>query len=937
MALRGVEGPKSGNTINWTINSAGTMTLSGTNQRMEDFVNNGAARPGWYSYREQIKKVVFEEGVINIGAYAFADCTNLAEVDFGTVDTIGNNAFENCTSLKHVYLPSQFNWMYDAVFKNCTALQSAYLGERWWTEGTVPKYFFEGCTSLAVVKMGSKFTGFETNTFSGCTALKAVITDNTDITSSDTYTVYRTNQISGTCSSNTYSSANLEWHYDIANAKLYFTGSGDMTGYENGSQPWQDFSGAINTVDFSTTDAKCSVSTTAFQGREAIQAVDFTNVYAIGWGAFAECYNLGNIYFDDVLEAIWNYAFANCKTISTVQFEGGTNPLTIYPWAFNNCTGTTFWLDLPANTANVGDHAFWRTGFNYIKIYSESVTIGDDAFGNGEGGYTRFYGLDGKDTGVYSFVKHHRKDKHYKDWHYYCLNGNHTYGTVTVAPTCTEQGYDEYGCMFCDEETDRYKTNYVPALGHSYRFTASNGLALNYECLRCGKNNFSFGAYEIQDLFSTVLSSTAGETKFNQSDYDGRADLNRDGVVNAKDLLLIRDTLKSPDLTGKETTLDFNTTYQTIEGFGASGAWWSNYVGEWENAEDIIKYLYSENEGIGLDIYRYNLGAGSLDSPSNSVINNSAAATHCFLQSDGTYDWSNDPAQMNCLEIANSLNPNLKVTLFSNSAPVYMTDNGYAFCYPYGTSNLSTDYYDDFANFVATCAEHFIDEGYNVTAVSPINEPEWSWNGSEDDGKVYCSQEGCHFEGASCLDFYNNYMIPTITGNSKLNGKVNVEVWECAQLQLNRWGWDLDQHFSDYINPIFSSKDYDSITTDWLGREKKTGNGYAPYNENIRNYVDALSTHSYWASTADRETTAEELSGEFFGQKVRETEYCQMFNDGSSGVYGHIKQEGATNGMTIDYALAMADIIWQDMTILNTSLRTRNLSRQPCIYQRLRP
>ena len=62
--------------------------------------------------------------------------------------------------------------------------------------------------------------------------------------------------------------------------------------------------------------------------------------------------------------------------------------------------------------------------------------------------------------------------------------------------------------------------------------------------------------------------------------------------------------------TGK-TVLDTNVTYQTMNGFGASACWWSQDVGTWENHEEILSYLYDSEKGIGLNIYRYNLGAGS--------------------------------------------------------------------------------------------------------------------------------------------------------------------------------------------------------------------------------------------------------------------------------------------------------------------------------------
>ncbi len=63
--------------------------------------------------------------------------------------------------------------------------------------------------------------------------------------------------------------------------------------------------------------------------------------------------------------------------------------------------------------------------------------------------------------------------------------------------------------------------------------------------------------------------------------------------------------------TGK-TVLDTTATYQTMNGFGASACWWSQDIGSWENSEEILSYLYDKDKGIGLNIYRYNLGAGSV-------------------------------------------------------------------------------------------------------------------------------------------------------------------------------------------------------------------------------------------------------------------------------------------------------------------------------------
>ena len=909
----GTCGQNGGTNLTWTLEDTGTLTISGSG-RMADYYDNSPSP--WTDYAAQINKVVIGSDVINIGSRAFLNCNKITEVDFGNIDTIGDHAFMNCSSLKHAFLPGGCTWIWTNVFENCTALQSAYINNVNSYSNTVPEGFFKGCTSLAVLGLGTGISSIGTDALSGCTALTAIISDNTSIQSMS-YNVVGWNNKSGVCSNNTNSSTNLTWHFELEEARLYFTGSGDMISYDNGSQPWQAFSGAVNTVDFSTTDGLTSVSTTAFQGRDKIETVDFTNIYAIGWGAFAECYSLGSVQFDSTLREIWNWAFANDTSIDQIRFTQGSNSLHIRASAFNNCSGTTYWINLPSNTTEIDEHAFFGTGFNFVEIYSPSVTIGEDAFGDGNGGWCQFKGLASQSTGVYNFVKSHQNRGY--NWKYFCLNDGHTYTTTTVAPTCTEQGYDLYGCAYCDADT--YKTNYVNALGHNYSYTDSDGLNLIYECDRCGDTNITETAYDVKNLFAGAASFKAGNLRFNQSNYDGRADIDVNGTINGKDFAEINRILGSPDLTGRETTFDTSTTYQTIDGFGASAAWWAQDVGNWSNAEDILRLLYSKEDGIGLNIYRYNLGGGSEDQHDYNLYV-SGARTHCFMQSDGTYNWNNDPGAMNSLYIANQLNPDLKVTLFSNSAPYFMTKNGKTYGAlttdssgnVKGTENLDSSQFNNFANFVTTCAEHFIDEGYNVTSISPINEPEWEWSGwYNGDGTQSSNQEGCHFDEGTARDFYNNAMIPAVTSSSKLNGKVDVEVWECAQLNHN-WWWER------FMNNNFSTKDYDS--KNFLGI--KTGKGYEPYNRNIRNYVDTISAHSYWASTADRQAAADLVNnGEFFSAqnlKFRSTEYCQMTNDGSSGVYGHIQSEGgSTNGMSIDYGLALADIIYQDMTILNTT------------------
>ena len=489
-----------GNT-SWALDSDGVITITGSGQRIPDYYDNSPAP--WYNYREQIKKAVIGEGVVQIGARAFKDCTALTEVDFGTIDTLGDHAFYNCTSLRHAFLPDNCTWIWSNAFENCTGLQSAYINYVNSYESKVPDYMFQGCTSLAVLGLGTGIHWIGTDALKNCTALTAIISDNGNIQALTEYNVVGWDSRDGTCGAT--ANDTLVWHFVLDEARLYFTGAGDMATYSNGSQPWQMFSGAVNTIDFSTTDGTCTISATAFQGREAVETVDFTNVRVVGYAAFAECTALKAAHFDSVLTNIYQYAFQNDTAIDQVTFQTGTDGLYISDAAFRYCSGTTYWLNFPSNLVSIGADAFFGTNLNYVK-FATDATVSSNAFGDGQGGYTRFFCAAGGETNIYTFVKKARSLQGY-NWWYFCGDDSslnvHEYAMKTVAPTCTEQGYDVYGCQNCDESNRTY-SNYVPALGHRFRHLETNRSNFTYECTRCGVANLVLSASDIIDDFSLM-------------------------------------------------------------------------------------------------------------------------------------------------------------------------------------------------------------------------------------------------------------------------------------------------------------------------------------------------------------------------------------------------------------------------------------------------
>ena len=97
-----------------------------------------------------------------------------------------------------------------------------------------------------------------------------------------------------------------------------------------------------------------------------------------------------------------------------------------------------------------------------------------------------------------------------------------------------------------------------------------------------------------------------------------------------------------------EYTILTQSPEQHIQHFGASDAWSMQFLGLWpeKQQEQIADWLFStENDalgkpkGIGLSIWRFNLGAGSEEQGKASQIQ-PGTRTQCFLNADGSYEWS---------------------------------------------------------------------------------------------------------------------------------------------------------------------------------------------------------------------------------------------------------------------------------------------------------
>ena len=155
--------------ITWTLSDDGTLTISGTD--MPDY-NNAAP---WYPQRDNIKKVIIENGVTKIGSYAFCECSDLTSITIpNSVTSIGFLAFAYCSSPISVTLPESVTSIGNYAFYGCSGLTSVTIPN---SVMSIGRAAFYGCSSLTSITIPKSVMSIESGAFGYCYELSSIIVD----------------------------------------------------------------------------------------------------------------------------------------------------------------------------------------------------------------------------------------------------------------------------------------------------------------------------------------------------------------------------------------------------------------------------------------------------------------------------------------------------------------------------------------------------------------------------------------------------------------------------------------------------------------------------------------------------------------------------------------------------------------------------------------
>lgn len=161
--------------VNWTFDEVtGTLTIYGTGP-MEDYDSNN--RP-WESHKDDIQKVVIENGVTTISNFAFAECSALESVTIpDSVIIIGNYVFTYCESLTNVTIPDSVKAIGQYAFALCDNLTSITIPD---SVTSISSGVFCYCTSLTSVTIPESVTLIGYYAFYDCSSLTDVYYSGTE-------------------------------------------------------------------------------------------------------------------------------------------------------------------------------------------------------------------------------------------------------------------------------------------------------------------------------------------------------------------------------------------------------------------------------------------------------------------------------------------------------------------------------------------------------------------------------------------------------------------------------------------------------------------------------------------------------------------------------------------------------------------------------------
>ena len=290
-----------GDNLTWELDESGTLTISGTGDMWDYSYDYHAPWLIEHSYgwtNNEIYKLIIEDGVTSVGAYAFAGCGNIEEIEFSdTIKSIGEEAFFNNAGLTELDLPSELECIGNFAFHATWGIKEIVLPD--------------GLKSIGVAAFGS-----------GMALNKIIVPESVTEVGLGAFGGLETAGPIG-------SGCELEFGWTTSIPDNAFGGSGADNGQYSSftsitlpntitSIGDEAFRASQDLKHIKIPDSVKSIGDSAFwwSGIESVELPD--GLESLGSGAFYNCEYLQSIDLPDSLSRIEKYTFAYCPSLESV-------------------------------------------------------------------------------------------------------------------------------------------------------------------------------------------------------------------------------------------------------------------------------------------------------------------------------------------------------------------------------------------------------------------------------------------------------------------------------------------------------------------------------------------------------------------------------------------------------------------------------------------
>ena len=333
-----------------------------------------------------IPSTIDDYPVTAIGEEAFQDYTSLASVTIpNSVISIGEKAFSHCTSLASVTIPNGVQTIRNSTFVGCTSLASVTIPN---SVTSIEKWAFNGCTSLTSVTIPSGVQTIGNDAFVNCTSLKRIEVNesNNNYSSSDDGVLFNKEKTALI----TYPCGKTDTSYTIPsgvtsigeNAFNHCTSLESVT-IESGVQTigFRAFEGCTGLKSVTIPDSVTSIELGVFIGCTSLASVTIPDsVTSIEDETFWGCTSLASVTIPNSVTSIGVGAFDSCTSLASVVIPNRVT--SIEEWAFYNCTSlASIFLPngLTVESARIPNTATQvRYSLDADKVTITEITLGTD-------------------------------------------------------------------------------------------------------------------------------------------------------------------------------------------------------------------------------------------------------------------------------------------------------------------------------------------------------------------------------------------------------------------------------------------------------------------------------------------------------------------------------------------------------------------------------